>query len=115
MTETGWSDLLVAVEALSHRMVRLAGDSAASEDVTAALAGQLSVRIAKAANQPNPDVEAILRAARDAIAGLAASAREHGRHARELAHAIEVVERIRPDASAETDVIRLSDIAGDEE
>jgi hypothetical protein len=87
VTELAWSDLLVAMEALQHRLVRLSGDAAVLSDAMAEARAGTTV---------------------DRWAG------EVGRIARELAQSLEVIERIKPDAAADTDVIPLSEIAGDE-
>lgn len=84
VTEAGWTVLLEALRGLEHRLCRLAGDAQVLSDEM--LDSNYGPTVAKWGN-------------------------EAGRIGRELAQALEVIERVRPDAAADTDVIALADVA----
>lgn len=96
MTETSWSVYLEAVDAIKLRLVRLAGDQAAESARMRDLA-KLSTRgvVSCAAVERHCD--------------------ETDRIARELAQALEVIDRIKPDESADTGVLDLAAVADEPE
>lgn len=79
-----WRDYLTAIEAVEHRIARLAGDQSVLSDEM--LDSNFGPTVSRWGN-------------------------EAGRIARELAQLLEVLERLKPDANQDTDVIPLADVA----
>lgn len=84
MTELDWSDFLAAFGVIDHRIARSAGDAQVLSDEM--LASNFGPTVAKWGE-------------------------EAGRIGRDLGDLLEVIERVRPDANADTDVIPLASIA----
>lgn len=105
-----WRDLMTAVEGLQHRLVRLAGDEAALSYVLTEQADSALRECARVTNVPIPNARELAKLVIDLAAAVHRSGREADRIARELAQAVEVIERVKPDEADDTGVLGIADV-----